>query len=64
MTKEKFPMQENPNTTSSADKSSENKVSKILNIVINVVLVISIIFAAICTYVSFVNTSGNGVPSI
>lgn len=64
MTKEKFPMHENPNTTSSADKSSENNASKILNIVINVVLVISIIFAAICTYVSFVNTSGNGVPSI
>lgn len=51
-----------PQKTNSEPKG--NKVNKILNTVINVVLVVSIIFAAICTYVSFVNTSGNGVPSI
>lgn len=37
---------------------------RILNTVINVILVIAIIMAAVCTYVSFVSTSGNGVPSI
>ena len=39
-------------------------VKKILNIVVNVILVIAIILAAVCTYVSFVSTSGSGVPSI
>lgn len=37
---------------------------KVINIVVNVVLVIAIILAAICTFISFVTTSGNGVPSI
>lgn len=40
------------------------KENHVLNTVINVVLVVAIILAAICTYVSFVSTSGNGVPSI
>ena len=40
------------------------KGKKIANIIINVILVIAIIIAAIATYVSFVSTSGNGVPSI
>lgn len=44
--------------------SEQTPKKKILNTVINVVLVIAIIMAAICTYVSFVSTSGNGVPSI
>ena len=39
-------------------------VKKIINIVVNVLLVVAIILAAVCTYVSFVSTSGNGVPSI
>ena len=64
MNKDKAPIQEKIDKKVAADKSSESKVSKILNVVINVVLIISIIFAAICTYVSFVNTSGNGVPGI
>ena len=42
----------------------ENKVKRIANKVLNIVLVIAIILAAMCTYVSFVSTSGNGVPSI
>lgn len=42
----------------------EKKPHRVLNTVINVVLVIAIIVAAICTYVSFVTTSGNGVPNI
>ncbi|MBR6916872.1 MAG: signal peptidase I [Clostridia bacterium] len=40
------------------------KGRKIANIIINVILVIAILVAAFCTYVSFVSTSGNGVPSI
>ena len=39
-------------------------VKKTINIVVNVLLVVAIILAAVCTYVSFVSTSGNGVPSI
>ena len=38
----------------------ENKVKRIANKVLNIVLVIAIILAAMCTYVSFVSTSGNG----
>lgn len=45
-------------------KSPKKKAAKVLNVVINVILVIAIVFAVICTYVSFVNTSGSGVPSI
>lgn len=44
--------------------SKKKKAGKVVNIVVNVVLVIAIVFAVICTYVSFVTTSGNGVPSI
>lgn len=50
-----------------ADTSAEKgkrDVKKIVNIVVNVILVVAIVLAAISTYVSFVTTSGNGVPSI
>lgn len=48
------------------DQEGEKKVDvkKIINIVVNVILVIAIVLAAVCTYVSFVSTSGSGVPSI
>ena len=42
----------------------ESKGKRILNAVVNGLLVVAIALAAICTYVSFVSTSGNGVPSI
>ena len=42
----------------------ETKGKRILNAVVNAILVVAIALAAICTYVSFVSTSGNGVPSI
>lgn len=48
-------------------ESMEEKPSKgyvIFNHVINVILVLAIIAAAVCTYVSYVSTSGSGVPSI
>ena len=42
----------------------ESTGKKILNTVVNVVLVLAIALAAISTYVSYVSASGNGVPSI
>ena len=42
----------------------ESKGKRILNTIVNVVLVIAIALAAVCTYVSYVSTSGNGVPNI
>lgn len=42
----------------------ESRGRKIANTIINVILVIAIILAALCTYTSYVSTSGNGVPSI
>lgn len=42
----------------------ETKGKKVLNTVVNAILVLAIALAAVCTYVSFVSTSGNGVPSI
>lgn len=42
----------------------QSKGKRIANIVVNTVLVIAIILAAVCTYTSFVSTSGNGVPSV
>jgi signal peptidase len=44
--------------------AKKTDVKKILNIIVNVILVIAIVLAAVCTYVSFVSTSGSGVPSI
>lgn len=49
-------------TTVSETKKGKGK--KIVNTVINTVLVIAIALAAVCTYVSYVSTSGSGVPSI
>ena len=42
----------------------ESKGKRIVNAIVNALLVIAIALAAVCTYVSFVSTSGNGVPSI
>jgi signal peptidase len=50
--------------TKTSPESKKKKVGKIVNVVVNVILIVAIIFAVICTYVSFVTTSGNGVPSI
>ena len=53
------------NSPAEAAKGKGKKDTKqIVNLIVNVVLVVAIILAAISTYVSFVSTSGNGVPSI
>lgn len=46
------------------EKKSQKKAMKVLNTVINVVLIIAIVLAALCTYVSFVSSSGSGAPNI
>ena len=46
------------------ETENKNTARDILNVVVNVVLVLAIILAALCTYTSFVSASGNGVPSI
>ena len=45
-------------------QTQKKKVQKTLNVAINVFLIVAIVIAAVCTYISFVNTSGNGVPNI
>ena len=54
-----------PNPSEETQPVAEvSKGKQILNGIVNAVLIVAIILAALCTYVSFVNTSGNGVPSI
>ncbi len=50
--------------TTTEEKAPAKKGRKIINGVINAILIVAIAVAALCTYVSFVSTSGNGVPSI
>ena len=50
--------------TPATEEKGKKKVNKVLNTVINVLLIIAIVLAVICTYVSFVTSSGDGVPSI
>ena len=52
----------NPNQ--GEEVQTESKGKRVLNTIVNTVLVLAIILAALCTYVSYVNTSGNGVPSV
>ena len=46
------------------DLPRQSKTARIISTVINVVLIVAIVIAACCTYVSYVSTSGNGVPSL
>ena len=50
--------------TNQQPEQEESKAKRIINTVVNVILVIAIVLAALCTYVSFVSSSGNGAPSI
>lgn len=54
----------NPSGETETQEVQVSKSKKVLNTVVNVILVIALIVAAICTYISFVSASGNGVPSI
>ena len=42
----------------------EGKGRRIVGRIINILLAIAIVIAAICTYASYVSTSGNGVPNL
>lgn len=55
-----------PEALSQEEQTTENKAkrSKTINRVINILLVVVIALAAVCTFVSFVSSSGNGVPNI
>lgn len=57
------PVSENETSTQAPAKKGRS-VSKTVNTIINVLLVIVIAIAAVCTFVSFVTTSGSGVPNI
>ena len=54
----------NPQTELTPEKTKKKFTSKTLNTIVNVFLVVVIVFAAVCTFISFVTTSGNGVPNI
>lgn len=59
--KTKFQLAKSKNIEGAEQGKKKNKV---LSTIINVVLVIAIVLAILATYVSFVSTSGSGVPSI
>lgn len=46
------------------ENTDESTKDSFVNKIVNVILVFAIVFAALTTYISFVSTSGNGVPSI
>ncbi len=64
MKKKDVPQTTQENTEETAVVREESRAHRIISTVINVILVISIILAAVCTYVSYVSTSGSGVPSL
>ena len=61
--KDKQTQQETPATDANVIVVEEESGS-IVNTIVNVFLVAAIVLAIICTYVSFVSSSGSGVPSI
>ncbi|MBQ6685674.1 MAG: signal peptidase I [Firmicutes bacterium] len=53
------------NPTGGVEVTAEDRGKKgTMNTIVNIILVLTIILAAMSTYVSYVSTSGNGVPSI
>lgn len=64
MKKKEAPQMTQENEEEVVVTQEESKTHRIISTVINVILVISIILAAVCTYVSYVSTSGSGVPSL
>ena len=46
------------------EEVEESRGKRIVNTIVNTILVLAIALAAVCTYVSYVSTSGNGVPSV
>lgn len=42
----------------------KGKAGRVVSIIVNVILILAILLAALCTYLSFVSSSGNGVPNL
>ena len=55
---------ENNNTENDGELLPSEKSGGLVNTIVNIILVAAIGLAIVCTYVSFVSTSGSGVPSI
>ena len=53
-----------PKEDGEEDEPQVSKTKRIVNTVVNVVLIIAIVMAAISTYISFMSTSGSGVPNL
>ena len=64
MEKETTPQAQTPETEEIQVVEEKSKVRKVVNIVVNTILIIAIILAAICTFVAYVSNSGSGVPTI
>ena len=64
MEKETKPQAQSPETEEVQVVEEKGKVRKVINIVVNTILIVAIVLAAICTFVSYVSTSGSGIPSI
>ena len=62
--KEKTETLQAPETEEVQVVETESTAKRVLNVVVNVVLVVAVAVAALCTYTSYVASSGNGVPSI
>lgn len=60
----KFAKLEQPAELDEELMPEESKSKRIVNSIVNGVLVLAIIIAALCTYTSYVSTSGNGVPNV
>lgn len=52
-----------PEPTEDDDEPEIPKSKRIFNTIVNVVLIIAIVIAATCTYIGFMSSEGNGVPS-
>ena len=61
---DKFKKKEKNEIEENEVNEEETSKDSLANKIVNAILVIAIVFAALSTYVSFVSSSGNGVPSI
>ena len=52
------------NSTEQVINGTAKKENKVLNVIVNIILVLVILFAAFCGYSAFVTKAGSGVPSI
>jgi len=63
MLRRKQKLDEEMDSEENEEEEPVSKTRKVVNTIVNVVLIAAIIMAAVCTYISFVSSSGSGVPS-